>query len=212
MTISASRTAQFRRVRCQSWQNRCLVSAVLLFPITSPAVAVGDPSATRTVYLTTIALVLLGIALAVLAWWLVRRTRPEPELFAPLEQMETRSWRKLDVEERRESLDSVRPFGARPVATEEAEDIEQLDDIDEADDIEEVDDADMADDLDEADPADGADPADESHPAAGVDGGDEADNGHAVVGGAEAGRDEISTDGGDLEDDPTVAIKRARST
>lgn len=109
----------YQRVDAESWQNRALVSAVRFSPLTSSTMAVGDPSATRTVYLTTVLLVLLGLALAALAWWLVRRTRPEPELFAPLEQMESRAWRKLNDDERRESLDAVRPLGAR-VATVDA--------------------------------------------------------------------------------------------
>ncbi len=82
---------------------------------------IGDPSATRTVYLTTVILVLLGLALGTLAVWLVRRTRPEPELFAPLETMDTRAWRKMDADERRRQLDAVRPAGALPVAHDELE-------------------------------------------------------------------------------------------
>lgn len=83
---------------------------------TIAAVGVGDPSATRTVYVTTIALVVLGVALAVLAFWLLRQTRPEPELLAPLEEMETRAWRNMDPEEQQRTLDASRPPGARPVA------------------------------------------------------------------------------------------------
>lgn len=117
----------YQRVDAESWQNRTLVSAVRFSPLTSRTIAVGDPSATRTVYLTTVLLVLLGLALAALAWWLVRRTRPEPELFAPLEQMESRAWRKLNDDERRESLDAVRPLGARVVTVDDADDDQDRD-------------------------------------------------------------------------------------
>jgi hypothetical protein len=95
------------------------VPVVAFIPLESASEAVGDPSATRTVYVTTILLVVLALALAALAVWLYRRTRPEPELFAPLEVMETRSWRKMDGEARQRTLDAVRPDGALPAAREE---------------------------------------------------------------------------------------------
>jgi hypothetical protein len=81
---------------------------------------VGDPSATRTVYVTVVLLAALGVALVVLAWWLWSRTRPEPELLAPLEEMETRAWRKQDPAAQRRALDASRPAGARPVHPEVA--------------------------------------------------------------------------------------------
>jgi len=94
------------------------VSTVVPLPLKSATAlpAVGDPAATRTVYAATVVLLLLAIALAVLAVWLFRRTRPEPALFAPLEEMDTRSFRRADPDARRELLDSARPPGARPVA------------------------------------------------------------------------------------------------
>lgn len=148
MNVLTGALVRYLRVRCESWQNRSLVSTVVHFPSLSPALAVGDPAATRTVYLTTIALVLLGIGLALLAGWLVRRTRPEPELFAPLEQMESRSWRKLDADERRARLDAVRPPAARPVAIEEfATERNQLDELGEH---EVADDADRTEGAEEA--------------------------------------------------------------
>ncbi len=68
-----------------------------------------------------IVLVALGVALGSLALWLVRRTRPEPQLLAPLEEMETRAWRKQDPAAQRRALDASRPAGARPVRREAAE-------------------------------------------------------------------------------------------
>ena len=68
-----------------------------------------------------VALIALGIGLGALALWLVRRTRPEPQLLAPLEEMETRAWRKQDPAGQRRALDASRPAGARPVRREAAE-------------------------------------------------------------------------------------------
>lgn len=82
------------------------------------AAEVGDPEATRTVYTTIVILALLGVALAALAIWVFRRTRPEPELLAPLETMETRGWRKLDPAAQRRLLDDARPQGASPLRRE----------------------------------------------------------------------------------------------
>jgi hypothetical protein len=118
---------QYQHNRRRRWQNRPLVLTVMLDPMTlldpmTGVTAVGDPSATRTVYVTTFALVALGIGLGVLTWWLFRRTRPEPELFAPLEEMDSRAWRKMSSDERREALEASRPIGARPVVR--ADDVE----------------------------------------------------------------------------------------
>ncbi len=82
---------------------------------------VGDPSATRTVYITVVTLAALGVLLAGLAIWVLRRTRPEPELLAPLETMDTRSWRKLDPAAQRRLLDEARPPGASPLRREASE-------------------------------------------------------------------------------------------
>ena len=76
---------------------------------------IGDTAATTTVYVTVVVLTLVGVAFVVLAVWLVRSTRPEPELFAPLELMDDRRWRRLDPQDRRRSLDDARPAGASPL-------------------------------------------------------------------------------------------------
>jgi hypothetical protein len=94
--------------------------SVKLFDLASVAVArqsdeIGDPTATRTVYIVTIVLVLIGVALVALAVWLFRATRPDPQLLAPLEQMERRGWRRLGPQDRRRALDEVRPPGAAPI-------------------------------------------------------------------------------------------------
>lgn len=111
------RTPQDHRVPSGKWQTPTSVLTVVPFPLMSAIAlpAVGDPSATRTVYATIIVLLLLAIALTVLAVWLFRHTRPDPELLAPLEEMDTRSFRRADPDARSELLDSARPARAKPV-------------------------------------------------------------------------------------------------
>lgn len=82
--------------------------------------AAGDSSATRTVYGVVIALGVIGVGLLVLGIWLIKQTKPEPQLFAPLERMDDRAWRKLEPAEMRRDLDSLRPEGARPVLREKS--------------------------------------------------------------------------------------------
>lgn len=84
-------------------------------------IGVGDPEATRTVYTAIVVLALLGVGLVALAIWVFRRTKPEPELLAPLEVMQTRGWRKLDPAAQRRSLDDSRPAGASPLRREASE-------------------------------------------------------------------------------------------
>lgn len=79
------------------------------------ATAIGDPDSTRTVLAIIALLVVLGIALVMLAFWLRRQTRPDPELLAPLELMGRRSWRRGDPVWQRRRLDDVRPPQAVPL-------------------------------------------------------------------------------------------------
>lgn len=76
---------------------------------------IGDPDGTRTVTSIIALLVALGLALAMLAVWLHRTTRPDPELLAPLEVMGERKWRRADPVAQRRTLDEVRPAQARPL-------------------------------------------------------------------------------------------------
>ena len=80
--------------------------------------AVGDISSTRTVYAVVLALVALGVVLLVIGVWIVRQTKPDPELLAPLERMADRSWRDQDPAQKRRTLDEARPYGAQPVLRE----------------------------------------------------------------------------------------------
>ncbi|HSH11117.1 MAG TPA: hypothetical protein VLA10_04965 [Ilumatobacter sp.] len=76
--------------------------------------AVGDPEGTRTVTSIIALLAVLGVALLMLAVWLFRTTRPDPELLAPLEMMGERRWRRGDAVWQRRRLDEIRPNGAMP--------------------------------------------------------------------------------------------------
>lgn len=76
---------------------------------------IGDPDGTRTVTSIIALLVALGLGLAMLAVWLYRTTRPDPELLAPLEVMGEHKWRRADPVAQRRTLDDVRPAHARPL-------------------------------------------------------------------------------------------------
>jgi hypothetical protein len=77
--------------------------------------AVGDPGRTRTVIAAILFLVAIGVGLLVLAGWLVRSTRVDPDVLAPLEVMGERSWRGADPVRQRRRLDEVRPDDAEPI-------------------------------------------------------------------------------------------------
>lgn len=79
------------------------------------ATDVGDADSTRTVWAIIALLVVMGLALVMLAFWVRRTTRPDPEFLAPLELMEQRSWRRGDSVWQRRRLDEVRPAGAKPL-------------------------------------------------------------------------------------------------
>ncbi len=107
----------------QSWHNRNAVSVVARgLPGVSPSVfaVVGatDPDATRLVYAMVIGLVVIGVVLILLAVWIIRQTRPDLEVLAPLERMGDGDWKKRDPSTQRRMLDEVRPEGAQPLTTE----------------------------------------------------------------------------------------------
>lgn len=77
--------------------------------------SVGDPDGTRAVTSIVALLVVLGVGLVMLAVWLFRVTRPDPEVLAPLEVMGERKWRRADPVWQRRRLDEVRPDGAEPL-------------------------------------------------------------------------------------------------
>lgn len=85
-------------------------------PLTEVLASIGDPDGTRTVTSIVGLLVALGLALTMVAVWVYRTTRPDPELLAPLEVMGERRWRRADPVAQRRTLDAVRPEGAEPLA------------------------------------------------------------------------------------------------
>lgn len=96
------------------------MGSVATISLTSPSIrpltaTIGDPEGTRTVTSVVALLVALGLAMVMLAVWLFRRTRPDPELLAPLEAMGERSWRRHDPVWQKRRLDELRPPGARPL-------------------------------------------------------------------------------------------------
>lgn len=106
----------------------------------SPAVAIVAASSDVVVPLVIAALVVLGLVLVGVAIWLARRTRPEPELLAPLEAMGARRWRTTDADARRRQLDELRPAGAEPLpptGDDEDESGAEPDELDDIDPIEE---------------------------------------------------------------------------
>jgi hypothetical protein len=106
-----------------SWHNRWFVPAVDLLPVVASSsfvgvVSAGDPGSSRLVYAMVAGLVVVGIALILLAIWILRRTRPDLEVLAPLERMGDSDWKKRDPSTQRRMLDEVRPEGAEPLVAE----------------------------------------------------------------------------------------------
>ncbi len=93
------------------WQR---VTTATIPPIHMLA-TIGDPEGTRTITSLVALLVALGLALAMVAIWLFKSTRPDPELLAPLEAMGERGWRRLDPVGQRRRLDELRPADADPI-------------------------------------------------------------------------------------------------
>lgn len=90
-------------------------SVVSQLPTWRAVAQIGDPDGTRTMTSIVALLVAIGLALILVAVWVYRSTRPDPELLAPLEAMGERSWRRRDPVWQRRRLDELRPVGARPL-------------------------------------------------------------------------------------------------
>jgi len=103
--------------RFPSITNRFASSTLLLATAGAAGTVgtVGDPEGTRTISSIIALLVAMGLALAMLAVWLYRSTRPDPELLAPFEVMGERKWRRADPVWHRRRLDELRPDGAEPL-------------------------------------------------------------------------------------------------
>jgi hypothetical protein len=75
----------------------------------------GDLGSSRLVYGMVIGLVVIGFVLVLLAVWILRQTRPDLEVLAPLERMGDSDWKKKDPSTQRRILDELRPDGAEPL-------------------------------------------------------------------------------------------------
>lgn len=84
--------------------------------LATAAPSTAEPDRSSTVWAIVALLVVLGVALVMLAVWLVRVTRVDPELLSPLERMGDRRWREADPVWQRRELDELRPEGAEPLA------------------------------------------------------------------------------------------------
>lgn len=62
-----------------------------------------------------IGLVVIGLLLIVLGIWIIRQTRVDLDVLAPLERMGDKEWKKRDRSTQRRMLDEVRPDGAQPL-------------------------------------------------------------------------------------------------
>jgi hypothetical protein len=93
----------------RSWHNRCVVKNHVMTPL----LAASDSGSSRVVYAMVLGLVLIGVVFVFIGVWLIRSTRVDPELLAPLERMSESKWRKKDLDTRRSMLNEVRPAGAR---------------------------------------------------------------------------------------------------
>ncbi len=83
--------------------------------VVSLVLGASDPGSTRLVYAMVAGLVVIGLAGIGLGVWLIRQTRYDPPVLAPLERMGDRDWRKRDGVTQRRILDEVRPEGAEPL-------------------------------------------------------------------------------------------------
>ena len=123
-----------RRERLRIWHNHDAVSvpgpnllasrfnkrAMSAFPVLGGAsLAAGDVQSTRIVYAMVIGLAVIGILFVLLGIWVIRQTRVDLEVLAPLERMGDREWRKSDPASQRRSLDESRPAGAEPLRQEQ---------------------------------------------------------------------------------------------
>jgi tetrahydromethanopterin S-methyltransferase subunit B len=104
-----------------NWHNRVSVPVIASRLGSTPSSAValvgaGDPSSSRLVYSMVIGLVVIGLLLVVLGIWIIRQTRVDLDVLAPLERMGDSEWKKRDRSTQRRMLDEVRPEGARPLA------------------------------------------------------------------------------------------------
>lgn len=93
---------------------------VVVHPSVSPfaVIGAGDPSSSRLVYAMVVGLLVVGLGFVLLGVWILRQTRADLEVLAPLERMGDRDWMKCDPAGQRRILDETRPAGAKPLWSE----------------------------------------------------------------------------------------------
>jgi hypothetical protein len=124
-----------RRERLRIWHNHDAVSvpgpkllasrsnkrALSAYPVLGGvSLAAGDVQSTRIVYAMVVGLAVIGILFVLLGIWVIRQSRVDLEVLAPLERMGDREWRKSDPASQRRSLDEARPDGAKPLQPEQS--------------------------------------------------------------------------------------------
>lgn len=76
--------------------------------------AASDVAGNTQMYAIIAALVAIGVVLIAVGFWARRATRPDHQVLAPLEVMNTRAWRTSSDSERERLLDDVRPEAPAP--------------------------------------------------------------------------------------------------
>jgi len=84
-------------------------------PITVAALVGAASDDARELWSIVALLAVVGVAMAMATVAVVKATRPDRELLAPLEVMGRRKWRRSDPVWQRRQLDEVRPPGAQPL-------------------------------------------------------------------------------------------------
>ena len=120
--------ALIRAAAFANWHNRGAVSRVTshrsvsrlaaVAPSAAALVGASDPRSSRIVYAMVLGLVAVGVALVLIGAWIMRQTRPDLEVLAPLERMGDGDWKKRDPSTQRRMLDELRPDGAAPLTPE----------------------------------------------------------------------------------------------
>lgn len=119
--LAASTCHNLVVVSCVQSSPRTVMGAALpVAGLVAVNAGASDPGSTRLVYGMVVGLAVVGVAFVALAIWLIRQTRADPELLAPLERMGDGDWRRKDPATQRRLLDESRPEGATPVHTEPA--------------------------------------------------------------------------------------------
>ena len=92
-----------------------MISGAVAAPGTSPVVGLAGSTGSTT-FVLVVLLIALGVAMIVVAVWLVRATRSDAPALAPLEVMGDRGFSRAGHDDRDAKLTAVRPEGAPPPA------------------------------------------------------------------------------------------------